>query len=355
METMKDNLIDIQDILYTPESIISACLRNLNGIKQTRQCVRVRGVFTTPSQVQGMAFGQLVGENITMPLRLYFSTREGNMQMFPLLVPGNEYIFTGIISYFVNKDTLSLQLTPIEAKNSANDTENAIHSACTMSDEVKECMRKKKLDGEKNIRKVISDSIRQRNKVLAVLIRPISETAELDMRGSLGNMAEYCKIIPHECDFTKPKEIASLLLKADQTSCDIIILSRGGGDNLWLVDNREVLEALSRLRLPVITGLGHEKDHLMADFLADKVCSVPAMVGVYLRETILQLMEEKKKKTEPQYIPEKKPSTGYSYYNKYSQEKKTFYGIRWTDAQAVRWVIYILCIIGLIQVVSIFL
>ena len=93
----------------------------------------------------------------------------------------------------------------------------------------------------------------------------------------------------------------------------------------------------------------------MADFLADKVCSVPAMVGVYLRETILQLMEEKKKKTEPQYIPEKKSSTGYSNYNKYSKEKKTFYGIRWTDAQAVRWIIYILCIIGLIQVVSIFL
>lgn len=318
METMKDNLIDVQDILYTPESIVSACLRNLNGIKQTRQCVKVRGVFTTPSQVQGMAFAQLMGDNMNISLRLYFSTREGNMQMFPLLVPGNEYIFTGIISYYVNKDMLSLQLTPIEAKSIVNDKENALHAGSSISDEVKECMRKKKLEGENNIRKVISDSIRQRNKMLALLIRPISETAELDIRGSLGNMIEYCKIITHECDFTKPKEIASLLLKADHTSCDIIILSRGGGDNLWLVDNREVLEALSRLKLPVITGLGHEKDHLMADFLADKVCSVPAMVGVYLRETILQAIEEKKKKTEPQYVPEKKTSTSYSYYNNIS-------------------------------------
>ena len=356
METLNNNLVDAQDILYTPESIISACLRNLNGIRQMRQCIKVKGTYTSPSQTQGTAFAQLIGDNMNMPLRLYFSTREGNMQMFSLLIPGNEYIFTGIISYFVNKDTLSLQLTPIEAKNSADNNKMVSQFGMALSDVVKACIREKKIRGVSYIEEVINECIIQRNKLLALLIRPMSDTAERDMKAQLGNMTEYCKIIPHECDFTKPNDIASLLLKADMTSCDIIILSRGGGENLWIVDNKEVLEALSRIKKPIITGLGLEKDHLIADYLADKVCSVPAMVGVYLRDTIQRLKKEKEKREEVRLSEsEKKYEPGPTCYNKHSKDSKTFYGIKWTEIQPIKWLIFLLCIIGIIQVITIFL
>ncbi|SRR5579883_480019 len=60
-------------------------------------------------------------------------------------------------------------------------------------------------------------------------------------------------------------------------AAEVIIVARGGGsvEELWAFNEEEVARAIYRSRLPVITGVGHETDFTIADFVADYRASTP--------------------------------------------------------------------------------
>ncbi|TMC88216.1 MAG: exodeoxyribonuclease VII large subunit [Chloroflexi bacterium] len=75
-----------------------------------------------------------------------------------------------------------------------------------------------------------------------------------------------------------PASIAAALdLLNEHGEADVVIIGRGGGsiEELWAFNEEVVARAIARSRIPVRSGVGHETDFTIADFVADYRASTP--------------------------------------------------------------------------------
>lgn len=77
----------------------------------------------------------------------------------------------------------------------------------------------------------------------------------------------------------------------DKNPVDLIVLARGGGsiEELWSFNEENVAVAIFESKVPIITGVGHETDFTISDFVADHRAPTPsaaAEIAVKSKEEI---------------------------------------------------------------------
>lgn len=90
-------------------------------------------------------------------------------------------------------------------------------------------------------------------------------------------------------------EIAQAIERANiAANCDLLLVIRGGGsiEDLWAFNEEIVARAIYASKIPIITGVGHETDTTIADFVADLRAPTPSMAAKYSSQSRDELYQQ---------------------------------------------------------------
>ncbi len=112
----------------------------------------------------------------------------------------------------------------------------------------------------------------------------------LKRRYPFGNVIVYP--VPVQGEGAAIKIAAAIELAEQRNECDVLILSRGGGslEDLWSFNEEIVARAIFATSIPIVSGVGHEIDFTIADFVADQRAPTPSAAAELTSPNMIEMV-----------------------------------------------------------------
>ncbi len=119
-----------------------------------------------------------------------------------------------------------------------------------------------------------------------------------DVLSTLARRAPHIPIVIYPTLVQGPDAPTGTLKAANKESAenavDVILLVRGGGsiEDLWAFNDEQLAYAIASSKIPVVSGVGHETDFTIADFVSDLRAPTPTSAAELAAPRKDQLLQE---------------------------------------------------------------
>lgn len=127
------------------------------------------------------------------------------------------------------------------------------------------------------------------------LVTSAQAAAYTDVVNVLSRRAPYLRVVlfpsPVQGEEAAPQLIKALKRAEAAKICDVILVVRGGGslEDLWCFNDEALARHIYAMKTPVITGIGHEVDFTIADFVTDYRAPTPSAAAEIVAPDIREL------------------------------------------------------------------
>lgn len=117
-----------------------------------------------------------------------------------------------------------------------------------------------------------------------------------DIQTTLARRFPLAKVIVYASE-VQGKQAASQLIQAIELAnqdqrAHVLILARGGGsmEDLWAFNDEQLAYVIAKSCIPIVSGVGHETDFTIADFVADLRAATPTAAAEAVSPNLLDLL-----------------------------------------------------------------
>lgn len=127
------------------------------------------------------------------------------------------------------------------------------------------------------------------------VITSSSGAAIRDILSTLARRYPLADVFVYPCEVqgvNAPLQLINAVKRANsEKRCDVLILARGGGsiEDLWAFNNEQLARQIAASTIPIVSGVGHETDFTIADFVADYRAETPTAAAAAVTPDCVEL------------------------------------------------------------------
>lgn len=273
---------------YTPSSIVE-CYSNAFKVDAESTPINIQGIYQPDPanrNYNGFYYDSLTEEGgiEALVMKVKPIIREALLKE-----KGRLITMVGVLSRKVQtRCTMQILFTPtfvISAQESA-----------ISQDEIRlaELTAAKSKRGVKGVKLLITQSLFENRKPTVALLWASQTVVRTEFNNALGIAPNFYQFTNIETTFSNVRETVARLRQLDG-KFDMVALIRGGGSNLEVFSNPDLIEAVVNMQSATISAVGHaeEKHHLKK--VADLAIDTPTALGKFFSDTLEEVKEARSK------------------------------------------------------------
>ncbi len=279
METESNNLVT-----YSPAAVLNL-FNNAISVNQTKRLIQLKGIY-----LQGK--GALYSGYYYDTFRDEISDAQITILVPPLirneLQPNKTITVTGFITKRIvnNAGSIQVQLTVTDL---LEQTQNKYSEEDIKKNEV---LQAKADTGYRDVYGWLKEQIITEKPFKIGVIIGKTGIIDNDIKHQLKESIGFYDLSFHRINLSSEAEILSTLNRLNQENYGLIVISRGGGENLEIFNKLPIAETAVKLNSLFVTAIGHKDDVTLLQKVADKSFITPSELGQFLNDTYNHTVEE---------------------------------------------------------------